>query len=238
MTLQDIFDQLSYGELSQVFIGEGGPAAEGIPEAKRKAVLAHVRLGLTELHKRFLLRERTLTVDLIDGKQVYVLDSRYAESNTASNEAQKYIKDAGDPFQDDLFRVERVYDADGSEIPLNELDNASSIRTTSYNTLLLPDALDTASLKVVYRADHAPMKAIYAESAAFKIPIYLPATHLRALLLFVASRVHTPIGMVSEFHDGNNYMAQFEAEIQQLKDLNYQITSDNSDSRFEDRGFV
>jgi hypothetical protein len=238
MLLSDIFEQLSYGELSQVFIGEGGPDSEGVPKASRKKMLAHVRLGLTELHKRFLLKERTLNLSITAGKQTYVLDKAYAQSNTASSEENKYIQDAADPFQNDLFKVERVYDADGNELPLNILDDPESVQTPNYNTLVLPDDYTGSTLKVVYRADHPPIDPYLVTAAPQIVEVNLPATHLEPLLLYVASRVMNPVGLSGEFHEGNNYAGKFEASCRRLEQSNFRVDSQGQNTRLERNGWV
>ena len=62
MTLQDIFDALSAGELSQISIG--GQAAGVINKENRAKLLPHINMGLTALFKRFRLKEGELTIQL------------------------------------------------------------------------------------------------------------------------------------------------------------------------------
>ena len=63
MKLQEIFDALWYGELSQVFQG-GTDATEGIREEDRKKVISHIQLGLTSLHRRFNYRLKMICLRL------------------------------------------------------------------------------------------------------------------------------------------------------------------------------
>ncbi len=72
MRLSEIFDHLSYGELSQVHIGEGD--GEGITPENRHRMITHVMLGLTDLHRRFQLREAETLVHLSPGLTLYTLD--------------------------------------------------------------------------------------------------------------------------------------------------------------------
>jgi hypothetical protein len=201
-------------------------------------VFRNVELGLTELHKRFLLRERTLIIEVTAGKQTYVLDPRYSASNTSSRETNKYIQDVGDVFKGGLFKVERVYDADDVELPLDDHNEESSVRTSSFNTLLLPDDYSSTVLKVVCRTDHEPIKSYMVEGVAQQIEISLPGTHLLALLLFVASRLLNPVGMSDTFHEGNNYAAKFEAECERLTDTNFALQRQYEATRFTNNGWV
>jgi hypothetical protein len=238
MTLQEIFDQLSHGELSQVFIGEGGEAVDGIRKEDRLKILSHIKLGLTKLFTRFLLREGTMVIGLVDGKQSYILDKKFAASNDKSTELVKYIQDTDDPYTQDLLKIERVYDADGLELSLNIIDDPDSIRTTSFNSLIVPTTFEGSTLTVIYRAKHPEINEILAKAVPFKTEIEIPPTHLDALLLFIASRVHNPIGISSEFHDGNNYAAKYEQACQELEKHGYNLTTSGVNERLELNGWV
>lgn len=239
MTLKDIFDQLAYGELRQVIMGNASmEMGEGIPTERRKALLLSVKLGLTELHKRFLLMEKRLTLTVVPGKQSYLIHKRFAAANTKSAEPVKYINDTADPFQDDFMKIERVYDSEGTELPINVLGNENSVRVTSSNSLVLPDGYDQATFDVVYRADHPEIKDYLAEAAPQLIEVNLPGSHLEALLYYVASRVTNPVGMVTEFHEGNNYAMKFEAACQQLTTLGFTTNVMEENTRLRDNGWV
>ncbi|TNE95309.1 MAG: hypothetical protein EP328_10090, partial [Gammaproteobacteria bacterium] len=215
MTLEEVFEQLSAGELAQVFLAEGGTGE--VPKEKRLQVLAHIKLGLTALHKRFLLREGTITIGLVEGQQKYVIDKLYAASNTKSTAPVKYIQDSADPYLSDLLKIERVYAEDGTELSLNVVDDPDSAFTPNFKTLVLPEDLEGTTVKVVYRADHPVIDPILAKAVPFKVEIELPPGHLEPLLYFVASRVMNPIGMTNDFHDGNNFAAKYEMACQQLE---------------------
>ena len=235
MTLQDIYDQLAFGELRQVSLGYGSIDAneDGMPVESFMKLLPTVKLGLTELHKRFSLREGRMTVPLVENQVTYVLTKK---------------KDAPDAFQDDLHKVERILgkDEDGNpyEIPLNRMDDRSAIRTTSYNTLVVPTETElagwlnyTTELEIVYRADHPAISVPVANAAPLATEIHLPSTHLEALLWYIASRVHNPIGLTQEFHEGNNYAMKFENACQLLTTQNYEIDDDAVNFRVIDNGW-
>jgi hypothetical protein len=226
MTLDDIYNQLSFGELRQLFMGGksiDNPNA-GISTDNYARLLPSIQLGITELHKRFLLREGHAGVPLRNNQVTYVL----------------YIPE--------LFKVERIYGTYREkkyEIPLNEVNKLSSIRTTSYNTLMVPteqeDApwlKETSALHIVYRQDHPIIDRDAANDDPACVNIELPMVYMEPLLLYVASRLHNPVGMVSEFHQGNNYAAKFEASVAALKQLNFEIDTDEENNKLCDRGFV
>lgn len=240
MNLADIFEQLAYGELSQSFSSEKELGGHGLRVDARRKVLAHVKMGLTELHKRFLLRERSLTLEMVKGKVGYILDREFATSNTESTAPNKYlIDDPDEPFANEaLFKIERVTDAAGEELTLNEVGNPDALRTPTYNKLVVPDDLKMQSLTVTYRAGHPPIDGTNVEDAPETIEIALPGTHLEALLYYVAMRHTNPLGTAGEFHEGNNYAGKFEASVARLKQLNYETDKGGTNTRFHDNGFV
>ncbi|MCD1628474.1 hypothetical protein [Marinobacter shengliensis] len=242
MVLQDIFDQLTHGELSQVFVGNA--EGEGIREEDKLRMISHIQLGLTALHKRFLLKERQLTVELVPNKSVYVLKQAFAQSNDESEEPIKYIHDAEFPFKDDLLKVERVVTDKGTALSINDYFDEDTVRTASYNTLVLPSfdawepSLKPTKLVITYRADHHKINKIVGQFISFKEEIDLPVTHLEALLYFVASRVMNPVGIAGEFHEGNNYAQKYEQACMELEQHGHQLNSQSSNSRFDYNGWV
>ena len=250
MTLQDLYEQLAFNELSNLHLVVEGEVGVLKPEFQ-KAILSHANLGLNALYKRFLLKEGELTLRLIDGITSYTLTEDFAENSLSSIEDIQYIEDSEDfPFTGDIIKIERVYTDSGYELGLNDLGNSLSLRTSSMNTLVvpklivdkdekLPSHLKTDRLRVVYRADHP--KLVYKEDnfRPDRINIELPYSHIEALTYFIASRVHNPLGMEENFHAGNSYAAKYERVCQALEANNFRIDSeDQTNSRLHRNGWV
>lgn len=246
MKLQEIFNQLTYGELSNLSIGGGEEGV--ISEENWDRVIAHINLGLTALYKRFPLKERRIVIELLQNKMVYPITSAYAESNTRSNET-KYILDIGDPFKDDILKIENVYTDTGYEFGLNDLANKYSVFTPTATTLRIPEEivnqaltlppeLHTNTLDLVYRANHPQIVQGYSYFDPETYEVELPYSHLEPLLLFVASRVNNPIGMTNEFHAGNSYAAKYEMACQQLEQVNLRVDQGAQNSNFQRGGWV
>lgn len=245
MTLQDILDHLAYGEFSHLFVGTGtnydADNDTTMPTVATKKILPAVTLGLTELHKRFLLNESRLTIAL-DGRTTYVLSSDKTVSNAGTD---TYIIDSVvEPFLNDVMKVERILDDNGDEIILNKENNVLSIRATTHNTLSVPADLKLASglpvttLTVIYRANHPVIEKTAAIANPNNTIIYLPLTHLEALLAYIAARIVTPMGFTGEAHEGNNYMAKFERACQLLRAQGMQVDTVREITKLQDRGWV
>jgi hypothetical protein len=247
MKLQDVFDQLTAGEFSQLSIA--GEAAGVINDKNYKTVLAHVNLGLTTLYRRFNLKEGRLTLALQPGQAQYQLSSAFAAANRRSREVLRYIEDtAAAPFQDDIHKVERVLTEFGSDMPVNDAADEYSCMTPSLTMLVMPDKvvnqdsntpfwLRINKATVVYRANHPIIAVPFGTFDPARAVLELPYSHLEALLYFVASRVNNPIGMSNEFHAGNNYAAKFEAACQALENAGIQVDRGTHNTRASLKGF-
>jgi hypothetical protein len=248
MKLSEIFAQLTYGELSQLSLG--GAEQGVISEANHNQVLAHINLGLVALYKRFPIREGRLNLQLSAGRVTYSLKSSFAVSNRRSREVFRYILDStAEPFEDDIHKVERVLTASGHELGLNDESDEYGTFTPSSHFLRvplaianksrdLPDALKTDKLEVVYRANHPVIVKGIGLFDPDRVEVELPYSHLEPLLLFVASRIHNPIGMGAEFNAGNNYAAKYEAACQQLEVHNLRVDQGSQNTRFQRGGWV
>ena len=246
MKLIEVFNQLTSGELSQLCIGG---AAEGeITEANYPKVVNHINLALSSLYKRFYLKEGRVDLIPLKGKSVYPIHSKYLINNPSG--LLGYLQDTADsPFIDDILKIESVLTDAGVELPLNDFMEPLSITTTSPTILRIPSALivqgdslpdkyKTTKLTVVYRAAHPKIDVDAPTFTPETYELELPESHLEALLLHVASRTHTPTGMVNEFNAGNNYASKYEMVCQQLEQNNYQLDHNNSNHRLLRNGWV
>jgi len=221
-----------------------------INEANGERVARFIQLGLDSLYRRFRIKEGKLILELQPGQEMYALKSAYAQSNTASTEPVKYIKDnLVFPFKDDLHKVERVYTDSNAELYLNDLDNIYSITTPSPNILVvprsiivmdagLPDVLKTLTLTIAYRAGHPKLLDAATTFDPYELDLELPEMYLEPLLYYVASRVHNPLGLTNEFHVGNSYAAKYENSCLRLEQQNLQRDIVGSGNRFNDNGWT
>lgn len=248
MKLQEIFEQLSNGEFSQLSIGG---AAQGVLDSTNyHKVTGHISLGLTALFTRFNLKEGRVKVRLLADKTSYLLHSDYSVVSTRHPLASRYILDAaGARFMDDLLKIERVLTESGVEMYLNNVGQPYSVTTPTNKTLRVPavmvtdgaevpDDLDTETLEVVYRANHPKLSYVGDLSHPAHTEIELPDSHLQALLYFVASRVHTPVGMANEGNTGNTYYMKYEAECLTLEGKGMQIDQGGMNDRLTRNGWV
>lgn len=223
MKLQEIFDQLSFGEFSQISIG--GQDAGVINECNYDRVISHINLGLTALYTRFKLKERRLVIPLLEGVTVYPIAA------------------------EDILKVDKILADSGKELDLNREGSEYSCFTPSLSVLQVPqiiltpdnnvpDDLHTLNLTVVYRANHPKLSMRFGILNATMKTIELPSSHLMALLYFVASRAYTPISLDTAVNTGNTWYAKYEATCQGLEDKGIQVDAMQVNTRLSRNGWV
>lgn len=237
MKLQEVFDQLTTGEFSQLSIG--GAEVGAINEANYQAVVNHVNVALTQIYSRFNLRVGHLLLELQPGQETYTLHSSYAVQGKRSTQPVRYIKDTvAEPFLDDILKVEQVVGPEG-ELPLNDANDVTSVTTPRDKVLRVPLIhSDLGTLRVTYRANHPKLSVGIGFFDPARVNLDLPESHLTPLLYYVASRVHGPIGMGAEFNASNNYFAKYEAACQELEDKGLQIDKGGHNTRAARGGWV
>lgn len=244
MKLAGIIQQLQYGEFRMLNFGDGQGV---IGQNDVEGMMNHIKLGVAALYKRFAIKEGRLYLELKEGKYVYALKSEHALSNR--KDVEKYILDSkADPFRDDINKVEGLYTEGGFNLFFNNPNERLSANMINQVTLEfprdyvdkqkdLPEVLRTKVVKVVYRAGYQPLVGIADVYEPLITDIDLPDLYLEALLYFVASRVHNPIGMNQEFHDGNNFAAKYEMECQRLEQAGLQMDNTIFNDRFSRNGW-
>lgn len=241
MKLSEIFAQLTHGEFSQLSIG--GSDKGLIQEANYAAVVAHINLGLTALYRRFPLKTGRVILRPQLGQRDYSLASKFAVTDIRSSEPVHYLIDSAfEPFRDDtLIKIDRVYDAAEKDVMLNVEGEAESCFTPANNIIRIPNTINdlpVGDLTLVYRQNHRQLVLAGDYIDPVMTEIDLPYTFLEALLYFVASRAHNPVGMQNEFHKGNSYYAKYEAVCAEIERVSLPPEVNHNNHRLYRNGFM
>ena len=238
-TLKDIFEQLTYGELSNLAVGNlVSDDPESAPDPKDYArIMAHINLGLKALYTRFWLSSKEVIIQLYDHIQIYTLDRKYAVTNNLSMEKWKYIIDSVyEPFLDDVLKIEQVFDEGGRGLFLNDLTEPWSVFTPAYNQVRITYPMWCNSLVVHYRASHPTLKYEPGMDPA-SIEVLLPEAMLEPLLFYVAHRAFGSLN-VDQNAESNNYLQKYEQSCQRLMQLGLYITPNYGNERLDQKGWV
>jgi len=240
MKLQDIFDQLQYGELSHLSLG-----ALDTPERQKQAI-AHINMGLLELHKRFWLISKNLIIYLYPHMREYLIDYRHLITNQIKPEPYQYILESVHaPFKDDLLKIESIFDNKGKELPLNNVTlteankeelstEVSSFFTPQYNILRVPIDYVGDVVIVQYRANHPKLSL---ECEPEETEVILPPLFLEPLLLYVGHRASRILNSDTN-QESNNYLQQFELSCKNIRDWGYEIKVHNTNIKLDNSGWV
>lgn len=115
-------------------------------------VINALNLAMVEMHKEFPIKEDVLYVQLQDSMSKYLLHNDYAVQNVTSTATPKFIIDTPSKvYENDLLKIERIFNEIGEEFPLNDEDNEFSLYTPAYNVIQHPYPNSSNAIVVVYR---------------------------------------------------------------------------------------
>lgn len=237
MTLLEILKDLTYGELKGLAVGNLDPEDnESQPDPKvYSQIISHLNRGLTKIFTRFFISSQELYIDQFEGIEEYILDYKYAQSNTASTEPYKWIADTAEkPFQSDVLKIEQVFDEEGHELFLNDPTEELSIYSPTARSIQVPYANEFNSIAVQYRASHPRIVWDYTTDAAL-VSVEVPEALYMALLYFIAARA-TPLPVGADA--GTNFMQLYEIECQSVEKYGLHIQPNVGPWRFDAHGWV
>lgn len=239
MDINDLFQRLSYGELSNLAIG--GEGSGTILAGKEPKLVGYTNEGLLRLFSRFILKEDNLLIELVSGVTQYILKEEYAEhAGAASGVTYHYIKDSEEaPFLDDVIKILGVYDTNlendyPDAFPLNDLEHNKSLFTPQPHILQVPRPVENTVLSVLYQARH-PKLSHEELDTVINIPFFLEG----ALQSFVASEVYSHMNGQDNTAKAAEFMLKYESVCQEVEERDLVSSSIASmQYKFNDRGFV
>lgn len=234
MDLQTLHANLSFGELSNLSIGEDGVGT--IRAADHNKILLFVNQGLDKIYRRFRLLEKELTIEAQDEQYTYYLRREFAQTETQTIVPVKYIRDTvADPFIEDVVKILNVYDELAVEIPLNDNEAEVSFFTPSFDSIQIPEPVTGNAYHILYQATH-PVLVPNDLTQEIILPEYLE----RALQAYVAYRVLAPMNGEEHRARALELNAEFMAEMGEVEDQDLASTSRKTaqGDKFEMRGFV
>ena len=225
MKLGEILDSLASSELANLNFVDNGD----IVEAKIPKIVNAINLGLVKLYTRFKLKKGIITVRT----SASILEYALTVSNVMTiDNPYGYIETPN--YSGNLIEILKITSSDGVDI---SFDGSGSL------VLLKPDLLKflTAPNVSYYAIEYSalPAKVVYTDST--DIEVELPDVYLHALMLFVASRFASPVGISFDANRNSmdmNYLQQYEAECQRLESLGLDVGNELTLNLFSERGFV
>ena len=235
MNIEELFRNLSYGELSNLALSCEGSGT--IVESARPKIVMYANDALTRLHTRFPLRTKDVLIEMYAHITNYHLLPRFARSTSPQVEKYPYILDLPlEPFVDEVIQIESVFDTYGCNLPLNDEGNCHSVFTPQAKVLQVPHpvAVAGAALNVVYRTKHDNL-----EHEKLNQPIFLPETLHSAFTAYIAYKVYSHMNTVEATNKAQEHLAFYESvcnEVTENDAVNSSISTTNQ--RFEERGWI
>lgn len=238
ITLQDIIDDLVSGELSQFSFAGGLDTNSGVQPSDYPVLIRHLNRSLMNLFTRFCLKEREVAIDTQEEISFYILDSKYAQSNSGSTEPIKWIADtAENPFTDDIIRIQRVFDEANTEIPINDDNYDNSVYLPTYKTLQVPSPANDTSLFITYRAKHPYIDPATTDLASVEVEI--PEYCVELLLTYISYRVYTASSDQNDQAIAAGLFQKFEVQAKELEDRNVLYNTPNdTNMKLEEGGWI
>lgn len=235
MRVNDLFQSLSYGELSTLALSNGGNGT--IVAAKHAKLMIYINDGLLALYSRFPLRESEVIIQLQEATQFYHLLEKYAVSK--GEVTDPYIVDTpGKPFVEDVIRINSVYSVYGSKLGLNDANDPNSVFTPQVHVLQVPDhlradpAIGETQLSIQYQANHEKITSL-------EQSILLPLCLQGALASFVAYKVFSHMGSDGSSMKAAEHLGNYEAACNAAEQNDLVLaTVSQTNSRFANNGWV
>lgn len=242
ITLQDLLEDLTYGEFSQLNIGNFIPGEhENEPDPSAYAQLCSwINRALRAIYSEFWLASEEIEIQLHEEIGTYVISTDYTV--TQGTQPTLYIIDSvSAPYLGTLLKIESVYDEEGNELPLNDDDNVDeagdpfSLYTPTYRELQVPWPNDYNTLAVQFRATHPPVKYSSGMDPT-AIELKIPQALYEAVMFYVASKGFSSLGG-DALGDAAQYFQMYENEVTRVRKNGLYIQTEPSNSRFENNGW-
>lgn len=241
MLVGDLFVNLSYGELSNLSIGNDGDGA--IKDEAQPKLVRYANHALKMLNSRFPHNRDYVKIRLSADRQKYPLTKAYTVSAAQGDAADRFIIDnAEDPYEGNLLKVVGVQVPDDEDTEEDETEDMQfntrsatcSVETLSYNTLYFREPVDGQELIVEIQLAHLNLTLPVDLGEEINISPILE----EALELKVAARVYSTMNGEENAAKAARLNMEYEqlCQIVEQQDL-MQLSETETTSKLSDKGF-
>lgn len=238
LTLEDCLNKLARGKLSNLSFCESGK----VKEANIPKVVDAINEGIIRLYSIFPIKEKSLLVELLEGRTDYELTSehslRHLDFDVEPEEFDHwnyYIRDTEEhPFEDDILQIMEVWDDLDRKRPINDSDNPLSVFVPEQNLIIVNFSIHGRVLNIIYKAKHQELN-----STNLKALIDIPEFLHNCLFSYVAYLIHADMNTQEAVANSQKYFTEYQNLINEIN-LSGLFTTDKlvSDKKFIKRGWV
>lgn len=206
MRLMTVFSQLETSELNQLSCID--QATGKIKPEKYQAIVDVMNQGMVDLHTRFKLKVGTVTVPIV------------------SDQAQYDLTEFDPNVRGRFLQLHDVRDECDRVLPTGGY-GGHHINFVSSLLMVVPEILRTThpirQVVVQYRALPSKIGGCDCDIDPEFDEVDLPQPYVWALCLYIASRLHTPVGLQDGTYRVNAFLGLFNAECKRLQETNLDL---------------
>lgn len=216
MRLSTIFSQMETTELNQLSCVD--TTTKKIKPDKYQGIVDVMNQGLVDLNTRFKFKINVVTVPIVSDVAVYDLTKFSAEVKGTFMQLHSVKDEHGSPLSVNTFTPRGV-----------NFRSAMIMEVPEY----LRKTVDLKQVTVEYRALPRKIQDCFGEIDPEMIDVDLPPMYVWALCLYVASRLHTPVGLQDGTYRTNAFLGLYNAECNRLDDEGFDLEEvvDNNQHR-------
>lgn len=199
--LQELFDDLSYGELSNQSIGK--PIGKIDNSFDHPKLVSFINAGLLDLYTRFRILERTVNIPSILPGETYFIPSDSGSDGDSSFQSNQ-----------DFIRLLAAYDSEGLVLPIDEPSALIGIEGVPPDSVKNPSLEAIEDFSIVYQAAY-PKIEITEQFDPETLELHFPRYLKKALLLYVAHKATFKMPKGNE--RTSTYWGAYESECQDIK---------------------
>jgi hypothetical protein len=155
------------------------------------AIVSYVNLALQALYNRFTLKTSEQLIPMYNNVVEYTLAS-------------------------DLMTIDGIYDENGDEFALDDVNSLFSIQQVDFETIQVPNPNTGATLSVVYKP--SPTWLVYVDETSLTQNIPIPPQLMEPLLHYVGYRAHGSMDGNIKSENNTHYM-RFVASCDRIEQL-------------------
>lgn len=202
MKLNYIFSQMETSELKQLNCID--PQHGKIKPESYQGIVDVMNQGLVDLFTRFDLKIGRVEVPIDPAVELYDLTTFDTQ------------------VRGRFLQLHKVTDECGRDLAVNDF-TPSSLNFRSQLTFEVPEYLRTVHpLKravILYRSLPTKIGDCYGDIDPEMVEVELPVAYVWALCLYVASRLHTPVGLQDGTYRVNAFLGLYQAECTRLEEV-------------------
>lgn len=233
MTLEQLFNRLSLGVLSNLSIGGEGQGLIPVQHQRRMAMM--LDNALIQLYSRFNLLEKELVIRVYGSWTEYPFEKKYADNDPTVG--PKFIEDSlANPFTEDVMKILEIFNEWGEEIVMNDPGDTTSVFTPNSRLLLVPAPVEGDCYHLLYQAYHP--KLVTSAPISLTQGILVPPVLLPAVEHHVAYQVFSAMNGAEAAIKGGEHLSRFEMLCAEAESRDQATTSlVQTHFKLEERGF-